>query len=229
MRILIIQNAASAPAGLFGQWLAEQGHTLTTIAPEDLPASHAAHDLIVTLGSPAGAYEDHPWIHAQRAFLARAIAADHPVIGICFGAQLIAEAIGGKSRPNSERHAGWIDITETADPVFAGPWARWHADHIIAPPQADIRATSRGTVQAFTHRSAIAVQFHPEADAAILADWAAKAPDWLAENGLTADRLAEQSASLIPARAAARDALFRHLLAYACAPQARTPAEESAA
>jgi GMP synthase (glutamine-hydrolysing) len=218
MRVLIIENSPTAPAGLFGTWLADHGAAITTIGPTALPASPAGYDLIVTLGSPRGAYEDIPWIHAQRDFLARALEHHHPVIGICFGAQIIAEAIGGKAAPNTERHAGWIDITDTKDPVFAGPWVRWHGDHIALPPDAEILATSRNTIQAFSWRSAVAVQFHPEADEAILADWAAKTPHWLAENDLDADRLAAQSATLVPARAQARDALFRALLARAMAP-----------
>ncbi len=215
MRVLIIENAPSAPAGLFGQWLADQGADITTISPEALPASPAGYDLTVTLGSPRGAYEDLPWIHAQRDWLSRAIAAEHPVIGICFGAQIIAEAIGGKSAPNTERHAGWIEITDAADPVFAGPWPRWHGDHIILPPGTTPLATSRNTVQAFQHGSAVALQFHPEADEAILSSWAAKAPDWLVENDTDPTRLAAQSAHLVPTRAEARDALFRNILARA--------------
>jgi GMP synthase (glutamine-hydrolysing) len=219
MHILIIENAPSAPAGLFGQWLAEQGHRITTIPPEALPPTADGFDAVVTLGSPRGAYEDLPWIHAQRAFLAAEIARATPVIGICFGAQIIAEATGGASRPNTARHAGWIDIAEATHQVFTGPWARWHGDHITPPPGATVHATSRNTVQAYTIGSAIAVQFHPEADEAILASWAAKAPEWLAENNVTAAELAAQSAAIVPARAAARDALFRHLLAHAALKQ----------
>lgn len=215
MRVLIIENSPTAPAALFGDWLAANGATLTTIAPENLPETHAGYDLTVTLGSPKGAYEDIPWIHAQRDFLAQAIAAGHPVIGICFGAQIIAEALGGKSQPNTERHAGWIDITEATHPVFSGPWARWHGDHITPPPGAEILATSRNTVQAFTCGSAIAVQFHPEVNEPLLDLWASKTPHWVAENNTTREALAAQTAELIPARAQARDALFRHLLAHA--------------
>jgi GMP synthase (glutamine-hydrolysing) len=218
MRVLVIENAPSAPAGLFGQWLADQGHDLTTIAPTALPPDHTSHDLTVTLGSPAGAWEDKPWIHAQRAWLAAAIADNHPTIGICFGAQLIAEALGGKAAPNTERHAGWIEITDAADPRFAGPWPRWHGDHIIAPEGAEILARSRGTIQAYQFASAVCLQFHPEADEAALAAWAAKVPDWLAANNTTPAALAAQSAFLVPAREAARHALFTHIIARAMAP-----------
>lgn len=217
MRVLMIENAPSAPAGLFGEWLVAQGYEVVQVSPQGLPETAAGFDLVVTLGSPNGAYEDLDWVHRQKAFLAREIGLGQPVVGICFGAQIIAEACGGRSQPNSERHAGWIEITEVDDPVFAGPWARWHGDHITPPAGAVVHAVSRGTVQAFSYGSAVGVQFHPEVDEAGLKYWGEKAPSWLAENGVTQAGLEAQSAELVPARAAARDALFRRLVARALA------------
>ena len=95
MKVLVIENATSAPAALFGDWLRDKGADLTVVTPDNVPDTPDGYDLVVTLGSPHGAYEDLPWIHRQRDFLRAAAEADHPVIGICFGAQLLADAIGG--------------------------------------------------------------------------------------------------------------------------------------
>ena len=213
MRVLVIENAPSAPAGLFGIWLQQaRGARLEVATPETMPDTHGTHDLIVTLGSPNGAYEDLPWIHRQRQMLAGAIAAGRPVVGICFGAQLIATAIGGRASPMTRRFVGWIENAEAADPVWRGPWVRWHGDDLDVPAGTAVLARDQGTVQVFQHGSAIGVQFHPEADAALVANWASKTPAWMAENNLDPATLDRQSAANVVPRAAARDALFAEML-----------------
>lgn len=219
MQVLVFENFPSAPAGLFGAWLQQaQGASLRVVTPATQPDDPGDADLIVTLGSPAGAYEDHPWINHQRDLLRRAIAADLPVIGICFGAQLIASAIGGRAAPFGRRFAGWMEVAEAADPVYRGPWVRWHGDHLEVPPEATVLARDQGTVQAFQYRRAVGVQFHPEADADIVRYWGSKTPDWLAENAIDAETLDRQSAANVIPRAAAREALYADLLRRSMSP-----------
>ena len=219
MKVLVIENAPSAPAGLFGAWLREaRGATLHVVTPETMPDVHGDEALIVTLGSPHGAYEDLPWIHRQRRVLAGEIAAGRPVVGICFGAQIIATAIGGRAAPLGRRFAGWMDVAEVADPVWQGPWVRWHGDHLAVPDDTAVLARDRGTVQAFHHGSAVGVQFHPEADAAIVRDWGNKTPDWLAENALDTATLDRHSTANVAPREAARHALFTEMLRRAGIP-----------
>jgi len=219
MQVLVIENAPSAPAGLFGQWLEQaRGATLHRVTPETMPDDAGAAALVVTLGAPQGAYEDLPWIHRQRRLLAGAIAARRPVVGICFGAQLIATAIGGRAAPFTRRFVGWMDVAHAADPVWRGPWLRWHGDHLEVPPTAEVVARDQGTVQAFHFGSAVGVQFHPEADADAARRWGQAVPHWLAENGLDAATLDRQSEAQIVPRAAARDALFSEMLRRAGLP-----------
>ena len=229
MKVLVIENAPSAPVGLFGTWLEQvRGATLDVVSPQTMPdaqgeADLSAWDLIVTLGSPHGAYEDIPWIHRQRRFLQQAIAAGRPVLGICFGAQIVATAIGGRAAPFGRRFAGWLDVAETTDPVWRGPWARWHGDHLEVPEGTEVLARDQGTIQAFHHRApgggaAVGVQFHPEIDAAGMHVIGAKLPDWLAENNLDLDTLDRQSAANMAPRQAARHALFTEILRRAGVP-----------
>lgn len=217
MKVLVIENYPGAPAGLFGAWLERtQGATLAVAAPESLPEAPEA-DLVVTLGSPAGAWEDIDWVHAQRRFVRERLEAGTPVVGICFGAQLLATAIGGRAAPMGDRtFCGWHANEEVADPVWRGPWVRWHADHLEVPEGTEVLARDRGTVQAFHHvapsgANAVGVQFHPEAgpDAANL--WATKTPDMLARAGATPEAIAAQGAALDNYEAAL-DALFSEML-----------------
>ena len=87
MQVLVIQNDPMGPPALFGTWLEAQGAVLTIVAPDALPGTADGFDLIVTLGSPYGAYDDLPWIAPQRDLLRAAAEQNRAVIGICFGAQ----------------------------------------------------------------------------------------------------------------------------------------------
>ena len=213
MKILIVRNSEHAPEGAFGEWLAQQGHSLaiTSGAALDAPAMEAA-DAVVVLGSPHGVYDTQiDWIPRQRVLLAARLAARRPTIGICFGAQIIAAAAGGASTRMADGrfYRGWFGVARVADPVLAGPWPRWHGDTITAPPGAEVLAEDDGTVQALALPRAVGVQFHPEATPEILQSWAARftAPGLVDEATLAAD-----SARLFPARTQARADLFAWLL-----------------
>jgi anthranilate/para-aminobenzoate synthase component II len=106
-------------------------------------------------------------------WLRAADAACLPVLGICFGAQALAAALGGRVHRLPERELGWVSV-ESADPerIASGPWLTWHEDGIELPPLAYELARNRFGVQAFCHCRHLAVQFHPEATPAIVADWA---------------------------------------------------------
>ncbi len=226
MQVLVIENFPGAPAGLFGAWLERaHGARLSVVSPEALPASAEA-DLVVTLGSPSGAWEDIPWVHAQRRFVQDTLASGTPVVGICFGAQLLATAIGGRAAPMGDRtFVGWHANEEVADPVWRGPWVRWHGDHLEVPEGTAVLARDKGTVQAFHHvapsgANAVGVQFHPEAGPEEACLWATKTPDMLARAGATPEAIAAQGAALRD-HAAALDALFTEMLRRAGLPPSR--------
>ena len=215
MNILVIRNSETAPEGAFGDWLIRQGHRLTVMAGADVTddAMQSAA-LVVMLGSPHAVYQTEiPWIATQRRMVAARLAAHKPTIGICFGAQMMAAAAGGEVRrhPEGTFFRGWRGIDDTADPVLAGPWPRWHGDVITAPPGAEVIASDAGTVQAFRLPNAIGVQFHPEATPDLMQGWARLSPP----GSVDAAALAEDSARLFEARSAARDALFAALLRQA--------------
>jgi GMP synthase (glutamine-hydrolysing) len=226
MRVLVIENHAGAPAGLFGDWLrAARGAVLDVVGVDALPERAGGHDLVVTLGSPSGAWEDIAWVHRQRRFLQESLAAGTPVVGICFGAQLLATAIGGRAAPMEGRcFVGWHACEEVADPVWRGPWVRWHGDHLEVPADTEVLARDRGTVQAFHHRApgganAVGVQFHPEASAATADFWATKTPDMLARAGADPATIARDGA-IHDAERDRLHALFAEMLRRALASHA---------
>lgn len=214
MQVLVIQNDALGPPALFGAWLEAQGAVLTIVTPDALPDAVDGFDLIVTLGSAHGAYEDLPWISRQREFLRTAADADRAVIGICFGAQLLADAIGGRAAKmaDDQFHVGWHTNEQVADPLWAGPWMRSHQDHLEVPESAEVLARDKGTVQAYQYRRSVGVQFHPEAGPEQIRIWSGKYPARLAANGMTAAALVAETDALIPEQADARHALFTEML-----------------
>jgi GMP synthase (glutamine-hydrolysing) len=186
MRRVLVVQAGSADAavrarfGDYPQWFAQllaprvEIHVLRPYE-EALPAASGFDGIVVT-GSPRSVLEREPWMIETGAYLLTA-ARSRPVLGVCFGHQLLADALGGKVEQNPRgREAGTseIDLTEAGrrDPLFAGLPERFavqqtHADHVQAlSPGTTVLATNAfSPVQAFAAGEYLrAVQFHPEMD-----------------------------------------------------------------
>ena len=182
-RVLIVRNSETAPEGAFGRWLAEQGAAITVVSGADLPEREAeaqAADLTMFLGSPHGVYDTHiPWIAAQRGIVRRLADAGRPILGICFGAQMLAAATGVDAKPIGEGRAflGVFGNEDASADLWRGPFVRWHGDHLSPPPGAIVMARDGGTVQAFRQDNRLGVQFHPEATPEIVRSWVARFAD----------------------------------------------------
>lgn len=182
-RVLIVRNSETAPEGAFGRWLADQGADITIVTGEALPEREAeafAADLVVLLGSPHGVYDTHiAWIAAQRDIVRRLADAGRPIIGICFGAQMLAAATGGEAMPIGEGRAflGVFGNEDAREALWRGPFVRWHGDHFTVPPGATVLARDGGTIQVFREANRLGVQFHPEATPEIVRGWVARYAD----------------------------------------------------
>lgn len=131
--------------------------------------------LVVVMGSIESAY-DHtlPWLPGELEWLKSLAAADHPVLGICFGSQLLARALGGETYRNHAAEIGWIPVTAGNDPLLSpGPWFNFHFDAFRAPHDAELLAHTDMAHQAFIHRRQAGVQFHPEITPAMFDAWLA--------------------------------------------------------
>ncbi|MFM5951936.1 MAG: type 1 glutamine amidotransferase, partial [Micrococcales bacterium] len=95
-----------------------------------------------------------------------------PVLGICFGGQLIARAMGGSVAPAPKGEIGWTNIwSERPELISNGPWFQFHYDRWQLPPGAIEIARNPVASQAFLINNSLAVQFHPELNAAGLKGW----------------------------------------------------------
>lgn len=200
MRALVIEHEPDIPGGLVDEWLAARGTAvdLHPIATENPGPDPRAYDLIVTLGSACAAFDDGvPWISRELRLLREAFEADVPVLGICFGGQILARALGGQALRAERSEIGWIAI-ESSDPslVPAGPWLQWHHDTFTAPDGATVLAHSPAGPQAYTIGRSLGVQFHPEVTPEIVADWVAGSRDELDRERVDADRMLADARAL---------------------------------
>lgn len=174
MRIGILQTGLAPEAlapemgdypDMFARLLDGHGFTFRTwkVVEGELPASVDEADGWLITGSRHGVYEDHPWIPPLEQFIRDAFAARVPVVGICFGHQIVAQAMGGKV----ERFdGGWAVGATEYD--FGGETLRlnaWHRDQVVtAPPGAKVIATNDFCTNAalLYDDRALTVQAHPE-------------------------------------------------------------------
>ena len=174
MKAHILQHVAFEDAGIINAWLdahrADVGVTRFD-AVAALPDS-AGLDLLVVMGGPMSVNDEaeHPWLVAEKRFIAQAVAQGTAVLGICLGAQLIAAAQGARVYRNAEKEIGWfaIEAVGAQQGCFAFPpqctVMHWHGETFDLPPGAHRLATSAGCAnQAFQFgERVIGLQFHLE-------------------------------------------------------------------
>ncbi|MEQ3553644.1 type 1 glutamine amidotransferase [Pseudonocardia nematodicida] len=182
-RALVIGHDHVAGLGLLESVLRSSGIDLTwlTVVPADRVDSPdvdvafpepRAWDLVITLGAPWPRDRIRGWAAAETGFLRRAHDGGVPVLAICFGAQLLAEALGGTTRPLGRSRIGWRDVRPAAGSGLpAGPWFCWNSDQLVPPGEATVLATSDDGCEAFRLGTSVGLQFHPEMSATLLDDW----------------------------------------------------------
>jgi GMP synthase-like glutamine amidotransferase len=176
MTALILQHGDSGPPGVLGDWAAARGieleiHHAQSGAP--LPALNG-QAFIASLGSLHNPADLHiPEVAAELAYVEQAIALDIPVLGLCFGGQMLAKALGGEIEKAPHPELGWHAIDSAAPEIVPpGPWLQWHFDRFTVPAGAELLATTAAGPQAFTHGRHLGVQFHPESTIEIVRSWA---------------------------------------------------------
>lgn len=207
---LVVQHQDDAPPGLIEGWARDRGVSLAVVRPdrgEPLPTPRDFERAIV-LGSDRSTFDPATWIAPERDWIVEADRAGLPILGICFGAQLLASALGGDSRRAGAKEVGWLDV-RSAGAVERGPWLMWHRDVIELPPTARSLARNGFGPQAFAVGPHLGVQFHPEATPDIVAGWIAGTEKLeeagvdpaalLAETERRADVAAENAARLFDA------------------------------
>ena len=201
-RALILQHEEPTPAGLILEWLHDRGIEVEHCRVDlDERIALGNHDLVVSLGSEFAAFDDHiPWILHEAGLLDEALRRDLPVLGVCFGAQLMTRVLGGRCYRSEESEIGWLPV-RTTDPdlVPEGPWFQWHFASFELPPGATLLADSPAGPQAFLVNRSLGVQFHPEVTPQIMDEWVREYRHELDAEGVDPDGLVletrEQDAS----------------------------------
>ncbi len=182
--IAILEHDAIAPAGYLGDAIQQAGLPSIVVrlhAGDELPSLDAVSG-VVSLGGPMGAYDEekHDFIAPEKELLRQAVARDIPVLGICLGCQMLADALGGKAYTADEMEVEFaaLDVAPNGldDPVvrtLAEPVLSFHGDTWDPPPGAEVLASSGRFPHAFRLGSAVAVQSHPEVSAAMVRQWVA--------------------------------------------------------
>jgi len=148
--------------------------TLYVLDGDPFPDPATLEGIVIT-GSAAGVYESHAWIDPLRAFVRAAYGGKTPMLGVCFGHQIMAEALGGDVRKSEK---GWgigrNEYRVLKTPDWLGPLGDTvaipasHQDQVIAPPdEAEVFLASDFTPNAglvYRNGAAVSIQPHPEFD-----------------------------------------------------------------
>lgn len=179
------------------KWAAARGHQMmrTRVFDGDAFPDNPDFDLLVVMGGPMSVHDEFefPWMSAEKLCLKQAVARGRSVLGVCLGAQLLSEALGGQVGANPHREIGWHPVRlmpgAGAGPAFAGLPAtftafHWHGETFSVPRGASLLAQSEACVnQAFAvGGKLVGVQFHFETSAESLEEMLLHGADELTES-----------------------------------------------
>ncbi|TQQ82864.1 type 1 glutamine amidotransferase [Halonotius terrestris] len=159
----------------------------------EFPRSTDGFDAVVVTGSRASVYWDEPWIDPLVEFVADAADAGLPVLGVCYGHQVVAEALGGQVAGMDDFELGYSEIDRVGDdPLFEGINEQFtvftsHGDSVVElPPGAELLAENEYGVHAFQKGDCWGVQFHPEYDMETARDIANDKREQVGDDGVNA-------------------------------------------
>jgi len=181
-KILSIRNINIETLGTLEPLFLSDGFQIEEVnAQKDrVPFSPGQYNAIVILGGPMSAYDNLSYLAREQELIRNAIRKEIPILGICLGSQLIAQAIGGRVHRGPKKEIGWSQVILTPNgdkSLFNGIRHKtlrvfqWHGDTYDLPETAKIMASSTLYPQAFRFGSAFGIQFHLEVDGEMIRTW----------------------------------------------------------
>ncbi len=198
MRIHYFQHVPYEPPAYIEKWAEKKGYSIkgTHFYKNDLFPDFSSFDLLVVMGGPMGVYDEdkYPFLRKEKVFIENAIRLNKKVLGICLGAQLIAEVLGARVYKNKEKEIGWFPTyltpegkKQTLFQDFPDEFMplHWHGDTFEIPSGAVRTAYSDITPnQAFVYgTNVVALQFHLEVTPESLKGLIDNSKDELEEKG----------------------------------------------
>lgn len=178
MRVHYLQHVPFEDLASIQPWLSAQGHSIsaTRLFAGEIPPGAQTFDWLIVMGGPMGVHDEaeHPWLVGEKRCIEDALAANKALLGICLGAQLIAQVLGAKVDKNPQPEIGWFDVERIVDgrqTAFAQSLPKrfsafhWHGDCFDIPHGAAQLARSEACAQqAFAYGDKVlGLQFHLEA------------------------------------------------------------------
>ena len=199
--ILVVLHQATSSPGRVGILLREMGFPLDIRRPplgERLPDTLDEHSGVVVFGGPMSANDDEEFVRYETDWISVPLKEKRPFLGLCLGAQMLVNHLGGEVRGDPDGHAeyGWYNLEPTeAGDQFIGEWPRrvlqFHKEGVILPSNITLlaRGEEKFPNQAFVYSdNAVGVQFHPELTAVMLHRWVVKAHERFNLPGATSAR-----------------------------------------
>lgn len=224
LHVDIIGDRSDRDPGFVGQCLVERHDADLRLHDRDaLPGADlvAGSGLLLLLGSERSAHDpsQREVVEAESRIVTDHLAAGAPVLGICYGAQLLAIALGGKAHEAARAEIGWYAV-QSRDEQLCPPveWSQFHVDAFTPPSTSTVLGASPAGCQAFRDESAggraLGWQFHPEVTADCYATWVKAMPDVCRQHGIDPDALLAEAPTREPGLRAAAFALTDAALAW---------------
>jgi GMP synthase (glutamine-hydrolysing) len=179
LRVLAVVHHRNAAAGVF----ADGGHEFVEWLPHEAPPPRPdGFEAAIVFGADSQVDQEETvsWLRPEKQLVGELMRRGAPMLGVCFGSQLLAEAAGAQVRRAAQPEIGWHEVALTpegrADPLLGFLPERfeslqWHSYEWLLPPGAVALARSARCLQAFRHGTAWGVQFHPEVTEADYGEW----------------------------------------------------------
>jgi len=159
-------------------------------------------DVVVVMGAPYAAYDDKGignWLMPELEKMREVHNVGIPVLGICFGGQLMSRVLGGSVSRSPRAELGWYEVESDDETLIPqGPWFQYHWDRFTVPPGAVEIARTDLCPQAYQFGRTLGLQFHPEIDSDVLDMWFAMDGGCaeVESEGVVVDRLRTQTREL---------------------------------